>query len=772
MFNKKKNQKSRGKNLRKKEKSSQKRLFSLNSTKLEPSNLTGITKETKRWVFGILMFLLAAIIILGFFEKAGAGGQAFIRFLNFLIGRAMFVLPLFFVLLGLMFLKNWSKIFRLDKNKKIFLPIILGALILILGIAGVLEISLEEQRSGGFLGYLISWPFLEFFGILAATIIFIGILSIGILIMLQPLIERKREIAFSISEISGQGEEDRKKALSISDSIKKPLMFLKKRAKFKVKEVSDFEKFEEKKSLKVKEEEIFAVKPCLLSYNPPSLDLLEKEKEKPFSGDIQVNSMIIKKTLANFGITVEMGDVNVGPTVAQYTLKPFEGIKLSKITILANDLSLALAVHPIRIEAPIPGQSLVGIEVPNKKRVRIRLRDLMANLIFQHFTSTLTFILGRDVVGKPIFADLKKMPHLLIAGSTGTGKTICLNTLILSLIYNNSPEILRLILIDPKRVEFPVYSDIPHLLTPSIISVDRAVNALRWLVKEMERRFDVLSEAKVKDIDSYNEIIGKNLKKKETEIQEPIMPYIVLIIDELADLMVSRGKEIEAEIVRLAQMSRAVGIHLVIATQRPSVEVITGLIKANITSRIAFQVASQIDSRTILDMAGAEKLLGLGDMFYISSETTKLKRIQGVYVSEKEIKKIAEYFKSEEFFSSKKEKKVIEKGALKETNIQPVFSGKDELFEDLEKQLDEEEEKRQFSFDNYEDSLYNEAREIVIRAKRASASLLQRRLRIGYARAARLLDMMEKQGLIGPADGAKPREVYIQEDDQRADNFT
>ncbi len=772
MKNKKKNQKRKGKILRKKEKNFQKGLTSSNLVKLKKSNLTGITKETKRWIFGALMFLLAVITTLAFFDKAGSGGRALIQLLDTLIGRAMFFLPLFFALIGSMFLKDWSKIFEAEKNKSFFFPIIFGSLILILGIAGVLEISLEEQRSGGFLGFLISWPFLEFFGIWVTTIIFIGILGIGALIMVQPLIERKKELISSALEISDQNKEERKKFLSIPNSIKKPLEFFKKETKLKVKEISDLEEFEEKKILRTKGKEMFTIKPSLLSYNPPSLDLLEKEKEKPTSGDIQVNSMIIEKTLNNFGITVEMGEVNIGPTVTQYTLKPFEGVKLSKITVLANDLSLALAAHPIRIEAPIPGQSLVGIELPNKKRISIRLRDLMANLIFQHSSSTLSFILGRDVAGKPVFADLKKMPHLLIAGSTGAGKTICLNTLILSLIYNNSPEILRFILIDPKRVEFPVYGNIPHLLTPPITNLDRAVNSLRWLVKEMERRFDVLSEAKVKDIDSYNEILGKNMGEKQAGIQEPIMPYIVLVIDELADLMASRGKEIEGGVVRLAQMSRAVGIHLVIATQRPSVEVITGLIKANITSRIAFQVASQIDSRTILDMAGAEKLLGLGDLFYISSESAKLKRIQGVYVSEKEVKKIVGYFKSEEFLSSKKEKKIVEQDASREEDSQPVFSEKDELFEDLEKQLEEGEAKRQLSSDDYEDSLYNEAKEIVIRAKKASASLLQRRLRVGYARAARLLDIMEEQGLIGPADGAKPREVYIQEDDQSADNFS
>jgi len=470
-------------------------------------------------------------------------------------------------------------------------------------------------------------------------------------------------------------------------------------------------------------------------YQFPPLDLLEADRGEPSSGDIKVNSAIIKKTLQNFDIPVEMSEVNIGPTVTQYTLKPAEGVKLSKITVLSNDISLALAAHPIRIEAPIPGKALVGIEVPNKVRMRVRLRNLFSLPEFQNYPSNLAITLGKDVAGKAVFADLGKMPHLLVAGSTGTGKTIYLNSLILSLLYRNGPEILKFILIDPKRVEFSVYEDFPHLLTPVIYDAQKTVNVLKWLTLEMERRFEVLAEAKTRDVTLYNEAALKR--------GDHLMPYIILIIDELADLMAARGKEVEVGIVRLAQMARAVGIHLVVATQRPSVEVITGLIKANITSRIAFQVASQVDSRTIIDMAGAEKLLGLGDLLYLSAETAKPKRMQGAYVSEKEVKRVMEFFK-------KKGMPTILKNELEEN-----------LKAELEKGEIDETGKITESFFRGEDPLYEEAKRLVIRSRKASASLLQRYLRIGYARAARLIDILEERGVVGPGEGAKPRQVYI-----------
>ena len=388
----------------------------------------------------------------------------------------------------------------------------------------------------------------------------------------------------------------------------------------------------------------------------------------------------------------------------------------------------------------------MGIEIPNKARTTVRLRTLVENSRFKSSTDALLIPLGKDVAGNPVFTDLARMPHLMVAGATGTGKTIALNNIILSLIYRNPPSNLRFILVDPKRVEFPVYNDLPHLLTPVILDAQRALNALKWLVKEMERRFQVLAAVRTKDIASYHAVWqqkvassttrkGGGKKGEEDEIEQ--MPYIVVIIDELADLMSSRGKEVEALVVRLAQMARAVGIHLVLATQRPSVEVITGLIKANVTARIAFQVASQIDSRTILDSAGAEKLLGRGDMLFISYEFSRPKIIQCAYVSDKDVRRVVEWIhkNTKDFVREEIAEDELSKAAA--NGMETIENGGGD-----------------------EDSMYEDAKRVVVEAKKASASLLQRRLKVGYARAARLLDILENRGVIGPGEGAKPREVY------------
>jgi len=688
--------------------------------------------ETKRLILGILLLLIAIILVFSFADKAGIAGKSLMRGLLFLIGKTVFIIPLIFVIAGLIFLTT--------KYKKFLLPVILAILLLILGISGILGSLNSAQKlvpakpgfgqgQGGWIGYIFSLSLLKLFGFWVTQIISGALIVIGGLIFWQFF---KRPISLKHPEAEVLEKEPPKPSF-----IKRIF-----RPKFKVKEIPPFAS---KEAIQVESQSGFpelktkALEPSVISspegYQFPPLDLLEADRGEPSSGDIKVNSAIIKKTLQNFDIPVEMSEVNIGPTVTQYTLKPAEGVKLSKITVLNNDISLALAAHPIRIEAPIPGKALVGIEVPNKVRMRVRLRNLFSLPEFQNYPSNLAITLGKDVAGKAVFADLGKMPHLLVAGSTGTGKTIYLNSLILSLLYRNGPEILKFILIDPKRVEFSVYEDFPHLLTPVIYDAQKTVNVLKWLTLEMERRFEVLAEAKTRDVTLYNEAALKG--------GDHLMPYIILIIDELADLMAARGKEVEVGIVRLAQMARAVGIHLVVATQRPSVEVITGLIKANITSRIAFQVASQVDSRTIIDMAGAEKLLGLGDLLYLSAETAKPKRMQGAYVSEKEVKRVMEFFK-------KKGMPTILKNELEEN-----------LKTELEKGEIDETGKITESFFKGEDPLYEEAKRLVIRSRKASASLLQRYLRIGYARAARLIDILEERGVVGPGEGAKPRQVYI-----------
>jgi S-DNA-T family DNA segregation ATPase FtsK/SpoIIIE len=433
--------------------------------------------------------------------------------------------------------------------------------------------------------------------------------------------------------------------------------------------------------------------------------------------------------------------------VTQFTLRPAMGVKLSQITTLSNDLALALAAHPIRIEAPIPGKPLVGIEVPNKKSAIVGLRDLFEADDYKKSRYSLPLVLGRDVAGFPVFSALEKMPHLLIAGATGTGKSVAINAILLSLLYRHSPNVLKLIMVDPKRVELSLYNGIPHLITPVIVDTKKVVNALRWSVREMEKRYEKLSESGSRDIFSYN--------AKQATAQKEIMPFIVIVIDELADLMAAHGRDVEAAIVRIAQMARAVGIHLIVSTQRPSVEVITGLIKANITTRMAFQVASQVDSRTILDMAGAEKLLGSGDMLYQAGDTSKPRRLQGAFVTEKEVKDVVRFIKQQA-------EQLEEEG---ETSGEP-----DKLKLEIDENVSEGS-----SFgddDSMGDSLFFDAKEVVAQAGKASASLLQRRLKVGYARAARLLDLLEERGIIGPGEGAKAREVYIgREATPREDNF-
>ncbi len=674
-----------------------------------------LNSQTKHRIISVLLFALSGIIFLSFYNKAGIGGKIVFQFLNFLIGKTVFFIPFFLIIAAFLFLR--------PREKNIFLPLGGGFLILLLTLSGLLEIlDLSQKNPGGILGYFLVWPFLKIFGILVSVIFFTSLFFVSLLILWEFIPRASRKTSEILEKKPKEEKKEKRPFLGLKLSELKP-------KKVPVKDESIMVSSQiksEKKELILRPEE---------KYKAPPIELLSFAKQTPLADNTENNSLIIQKTLANFGIEVEMGEINIGPTVTQYTLKPAEGIKLSKITSLNNDLALALAAHPLRIEAPIPGKSLVGIEVPNKGRVAVSLRGLFSQPKFQE-SSFLTFALGENVSGTAIFADLERMPHLLVAGSTGTGKTIFLQTLILSLIFRNSPQYLKLILIDPKRVEFPIYSSLSHLLTPVIYNAIKSVQVLNWLIGEMERRFDLLSEARVRDIQGFNKTILKNPKLRN---EYDLMPYIVLIIDELADLMAVKGREIEAAIVRLSQMARATGIHLVVATQRPSVDVITGLIKANFTSRIAFQVATQTDSRTILDMAGAEKLLGKGDMLFLSPESGKPKRIQGCWVDQKEVKKVIDFMQ--------KENSVEEREDLKE-----------KLIEELEKESPE------FTSLDYDDSLYEEAKAVVLEYKKASASLLQRRLKIGYARAARLLDILEEKRIIGPGEGAKPREVYFSDE--------
>jgi S-DNA-T family DNA segregation ATPase FtsK/SpoIIIE len=496
----------------------------------------------------------------------------------------------------------------------------------------------------------------------------------------------------------------------------------------------------------------------------PPLTLLEKDSGKPGVGDIKANANIIKRTLFNFGIEVEMDEVSIGPSVTRYALKPAEGVKLAKIVGLQNDLALALAAHPLRVEAPIPGKSLVGIEIPNTIKTKVGLGSLLDNKDFKNPEKPLLTCLGKGITGQAIFSDVAKMPHMLIAGATGSGKSVTIHAILTSLLYRNSPDDLKFIMIDPKRVELTLYNKIPHLLTNVITDAKKAILSLKWAAKEMDRRYDILQKYAVRDIKSYQDTIVKpaveSAKNKIIEADQlpPAMPYIVIIIDELADIMQTYPRELEAAIVRLAQMSRAVGIHLLLSTQRPSVNVITGLIKANIPTRLALQVASQIDSRTILDMPGAEKLLGAGDMLFMSGEMAKPIRIQSAFISESEVKKVVDWL------ANNYEAQLSDLNLEGQTGTASIIASleADERNEDL-------------------DDMFEEAKQAVISAGKGSTSYIQRKLGVGYARAARLMDQLEEQGVVGPENGSKPREVlvggnsggsneYTPEDNQRALN--
>ncbi len=687
--------------------------------------------ETKRSIWAVGFVGLSIIFFMAGFRKAGPGGEFLFNIFQTLLGLGYFAFPIMLLVI--------AGVFLVSDRRRFMGVTLLGALLLLLSVLGLIDIA--KAGDGGWLGLILGSLKIPFGG-LAASVVNSVVFVTAVLITLNIPIKIK-------------WPEKKEKEAPLTESEENKIAAVEKKQK------------EEEKSAEPMEVKVAAARTPLLArmkksatanfsarggsafggqnYVPPPLDLLRSSVEKPTTGDLRANANIIKRTLDSFGIPVEMGEINIGPKVTRYSLKPAEGVKLSRITALGQDLSLALAAHPIRIEAPIPGKSLVGIEVPNKAAALVRLGSLMA---YPDFNSSglLGFVLGRDVTGEPIFADLEKMPHLLIAGSTGSGKSIMIQSLIISLLYKNSPSTLKLIMLDPKRVELSGYEGIPHLVSPVIVENKKSLNVFRWAIKEMEQRYEILQKSGNRDIKGYNAKLGvqknndHNDDNNSGDAPQPL-PYIVIIIDELADLMTSYGREVEGSVVRLAQMARATGIHLVLSTQRPSVEIITGLIKANITSRIALQVASQIDSRTIIDTSGAEKLLGSGDLLFVSSDLSKPKRIQGAYISEEETKKVADFIR--------------EHNAAPEEEIQFADGNGNGITPAsiFDEPLDED-----------GDEMYDEAIEVVRQAQKASASLLQRRLKVGYARAARLLDLMEEKGIIGPGDGAKPREVYLGKD--------
>jgi S-DNA-T family DNA segregation ATPase FtsK/SpoIIIE len=470
------------------------------------------------------------------------------------------------------------------------------------------------------------------------------------------------------------------------------------------------------------------------------LDPIDQADDTPGQESLLMNSRILEKKLADFGVAGEVTEVSPGPVITMYEYKPAPGVKISKIVGLADDLALALKAASIRIVAPIPQKGTLGIEIPNVSRQPVVVRDVVDDLVFSKRKGRLLLALGKDTTGKPMVTDLARMPHLLIAGATGTGKSVCLNAIIISLLYQATPDEVRLLLIDPKRIELTAYEGIPHLLHPVITDPKKANIGLKWAVAEMERRYELLSLKGVRSIERYNQMVLKAKKSKprlkippptgeSEEADEQPLPYLIIIIDELADLMIVASREVEESVIRLAQMARAAGMHLVLATQRPSVDVLTGIIKANISARISFQVSSRTDSRTILDANGAEALLGAGDMLILPPGTAKLQRIHGAYASETEIRRITDFLRKQR------------KPDYDDTILN--YKEKSEDW-DTEDEIDEK---------------YEDAVNLVMETRRASISMLQRRLRVGYNRAARMIEMMERQGLVSGTDGSKPREV-------------
>jgi S-DNA-T family DNA segregation ATPase FtsK/SpoIIIE len=689
-----------------------------------------ITGSQTRDIYAVILGAMALFIGVSVVGYGGFVGDLAGDGLKLALGVGAYLVP--------PLLAAWAVLILVERWHNLAESKILGLALIFLSFIALVHMSdpdpFEPSRIGDFGGYagaILSYAFAKLTGVAGAYILLSAALLVGVIITAGISIsgyteEILRGSKRRMAKLSARkkGSQTAKPSISsAASSADAPAPAEAKDAKriaetIRIEETRVIERLAEPAPAPIKDK----------SYEFPPLDLLRHTppaSDKAWKKGANERIKLLEETLRDFGVEATVASIVKGPTVTRFELQLGTGVKVNRIMSLSNDLALALAASDVRILAPIPGKTLVGIEVPSDDKEMVTLGDVLQATEAKPLLGPLMAGIGKDIGGGPVIVNLSHMPHLLIAGATGSGKTTCVNSIITSLLFFSHPDQVKLLLIDPKMVELTYYNGIPHLISPVITNPRKASAALTWAVKEMERRFKVMAEAGSRNIDSYN---------KERAEGAPIMPYLIVVIDELADLMMVAPAEVEESICRLSQMGRAVGINLVVATQRPSVDVITGLIKANIPSRISFEVASQMDSRVILDMQGAEKLIGRGDMLYLPAGSVKPRRIQGAYLSEQEITSVAAFVRAQR---------------------EPEF------IEDIS----EEEEKNPWTTLDYKDPLLEQAIEIVVRTGAASISMLQRRLRIGYSRAARLIDTMEERGVVGGADGSKPRSVLLSEDE-------
>ncbi|CDF57964.1 FtsK/SpoIIIE family DNA translocase [Thermobrachium celere] len=734
-------------------------------------NNSDFNSSLKKEIYGIIIFGISLIIALSIYIRPTGIAGVFIRdFTMGMFGISAYIFPIYFLIIGAFFIIKRGKA---KFNRKFYyvttLLYIINVMLTISYSSKLNNLKFIEKlkeaylngislKGGGVIGELLASPMIYIFGSLGTYIILICTIIILVILITErsllfstlnfieglknknklrkQIIKDSKNDSEKIEDENNEAEvNELKENIEKIDKKIKIVDFLKETKEKEIKDDFKVDKIEDKETaVDELNDQISSRNSNLIEYKFPPIDLLSENK---FKGGIQdkkellQNAKLLEDTLNSFGVEAKVIQVNRGPSVTRYEVQPSAGVKVSRIVNLSDDIALNLAAPSVRIEAPIPGKSAIGIEVPNKEVVPVTLREVIESKEFNDFKSNLAFALGKDITGKCIVADLAKMPHLLIAGATGSGKSVCINTLITSIIYKSSPNEVKMLLVDPKVVELSIYNGIPHLLIPVVTEPKKAASALYWAVNEMTNRYKAFAENNVRNIEGYNELMNKIDPSKK-------MPKIVIVIDELADLMMVAPNDVEDAICRLAQMARAAGMHLVIATQRPSVDVITGVIKANIPSRIAFAVSSQVDSRTILDMSGAERLLGRGDMLFMPIGESKPIRIQGAFISDKEVEDVVNYLKN---------------------NSNTEY--KEDIIDDIENNIGNINNTN----DDYEDELFSEAVNIAIESGQISASMLQRRLRIGFNRAARLIEEMESRGIVGKQEGSKPRQVLISKQD-------